>query len=92
MRGWAFYDLQCRSCGVKGLVGVWLETRKGEQVWKSEWDGFRGVVDSEKGPYPEAVRCAGCLSAEVSMIARDEAAMMERRNQRLEAQAGLLAF
>jgi hypothetical protein len=59
MRGWAFYDLECRNCGGKGLLGVWAETHMGDEVWNAEWKGFFGVVDQKTGPDPEAVQCAG---------------------------------
>jgi hypothetical protein len=73
MRGWAFYDLECRSCGSIGLLGVWAETRMGDEVWSAEWNGFFGIVDRKTGPDPETVQCAACLSAEVNSVVRDEA-------------------
>jgi hypothetical protein len=73
MRGWAFYDLECRNCGSKGLLGVWAETRMGDEAWNAEWNGFFGIVDPKTGPDPETVQCAACLSAEVNTVARDEA-------------------
>jgi hypothetical protein len=71
-RGWAIYDLTCRHCGNKGLLGVWIEFHMGGDVWNSEWDGFFGVVDHKSGLNRETVQCAACLSAEVNAIVRDE--------------------
>ncbi len=73
MRGWAFYDLECLNCGSKGLLGVWAETRMGDESWNAEWNGFFGVVDPKTGPDPETVQCAACFSAEVKAVVRDEA-------------------
>jgi hypothetical protein len=74
MRGWAFYDLECRNCGSKGLLGLWAETHRDDQVWNAEWNGFFGVVDRKTGPDLETVQCAACSSAEVNAAVRDEAA------------------
>jgi hypothetical protein len=74
MRGWAFYDLECRKCGSRGLLGVWAETRMDDEVWNAEWNGFFGVVDGKTGPDPKTVHCAACLSEEVNAVARDESA------------------
>jgi hypothetical protein len=73
MRGWAIYDLECRNCGNKGLLGVWAETRMGDEFWNAEWNGFVGVVDRKTGPDPETVKCATCFSAEVNAVVRVEA-------------------
>lgn len=77
MRGWAIYDLECRNCGSKGLLGVFSETRMGDEVWNAEWNGFFGIVDRKAGPEPETVQCAGCFSAEVNAVERDESAGAE---------------
>ena len=81
MRGWAFYDLECRNCGSKGLLGVWAETRMGDEVWNAEWSGFVGVVARKTGPDPDTVKCATCFSAEVNAVVRDEAL---RANQAMQ--------
>jgi hypothetical protein len=78
MRGWVFYDLECRKCCSKGLLGVWAETRMGNEVWTAEWNGFFGIVDQRTGPDPETVQCASCLSAEVNAVARDETVEADR--------------
>ncbi len=74
MRGWAFYDLECRGCGKKGLLGVWSVSQRGDTVWSGEWNGFFGIVDRTKGLLPETVLCAGCCGIDVNIIAREEEA------------------
>jgi hypothetical protein len=50
-QGWVFYDLECRSCSNKGLLGVCTETRMGEEIWHTE--GFFGIVDRKNDPHEE---------------------------------------
>ena len=71
MHEWAFYDLECRTCGTKGLVGVWKETQMGKDVWNGEWQRFLGVVDRRKGLLTETLRCGDCLSADVIAVMRE---------------------
>lgn len=68
---WAFYNLECRSCGNKGLAGVWKEITKGVEFWNSEWDGFFGFINQKAGPTPDTVQCMKCFSREVNCIERD---------------------